>query len=167
MGEMQITRFPEEFKKMAEDLAYAYEVKYHGCSQAVIAPFVELLGIGDDAVTMAASCFAGGCTRCLTCGALSGGLMVLGMKYGRRKIEDGMKPLEESFQVGCELVDRFQGEYGATNCCELLGRDLSDPAQVQEFMSSPEEQEKCFERVKKSAGWVAEIISKRDQTKQS
>jgi hypothetical protein len=64
------------------------------------------------------------------------------------------------------LVDRFKETYETTNCCELVGRDFSDPAQVEAFMSSPEEQEKCFERVKKVAGWVAEIISIRDQTQQ-
>jgi len=162
MAEMKITQFPEEFKKMAEDLASTYEAQYHGCSQAVVAAFVEILGISDDLI-MAASCFAGGCTRCLTCGAISGALIVLGMKYGRRDIAGGLEALLPAFEPGCEFVDRFKEEYGTTDCCELVGRDLSDPAELEAFLAAPEEGEKCIQRVKKVAGWVAEIISKRDR----
>ena len=91
MEPMRITQFPDKFKKIAEDLASTYGPLYHGCSQVVVATFMEILGIQDEKVLMAASCFAGGAKRGLTCGALSGGLMVLGLKYGRRRLEDGVE----------------------------------------------------------------------------
>ena len=91
MAEMRITQFPEQFKKMAEELSSVYGPEYHGCAQIVTATFMEILGISDDLVLMAASCFAGGGKRCLTCGAISGGLIVLGLKYGRRNLEDGIE----------------------------------------------------------------------------
>ena len=96
MQEMRITRFPEEFKKLAEELASTYGPQYHGCAQIVVATFLEILGIEDELVLMAASCFAGGGKRCLTCGAISGGFIVLGLKYGRRRLEDGVEA-EEAF----------------------------------------------------------------------
>jgi C_GCAxxG_C_C family probable redox protein len=161
MAEMRITKFPEQFKKMAEELSSVYGPEYHGCAQIVTATFMEILGISDDLVLMAASCFAGGGKRCLTCGAISGGLIVLGLKYGRRNLEDGIEAEEESLEPAMELVDRFMDEYNTTNCCELTGFDFRDPNQFLSFVESPEALEKCTERVGKVCGWVAEIISKR------
>jgi C_GCAxxG_C_C family probable redox protein len=162
MNEMRITQFPEEFKKIAEKLALTYGPKYHGCAQVVVAPLMEILGIQDEMVLMAASCFAAGSKRCLTCGALSGGLMVLGLKYGRRRLEDGVEAEEAALEPACDLIDRFKEEYETTDCCELTGYYLGDPSQFQAFLDSPEALEKCDEKVKNVAGWVAEIISKRD-----
>jgi hypothetical protein len=126
---------------------------------------MEILGIEDEMVMMAASCLAAGSKRCLTCGALSGGLMVLGLKYGRRRLEDGVEAEEAALDPACELVDRFKEEYkeyNAIDCCELTGYNFGEPSQFQAFLDSPEALKKCDERVKNVAGWVAEIISKRD-----
>ena len=162
MEEMRITKFPKKFKQIAEELASTYGPQYHGCSQVVVATFMEILGIQDEMVLMAASCFAGGGKRCLTCGALSGGLMVLGLKYGRRRLEDGIEAEEAALEPACDLIDRFKEVYDATDCCELTGYNLGDPAQFQAFLNSPEVLEKCDERVRNIAGWVAEIINMRD-----
>lgn len=162
MVEMKITQFPEQFKKIAEELSSVYGPTYHGCAQIVTGTFMEILGISDEKVLMAASCFAGGAKRCLMCGAISGGLIVLGLKYGRRNLEDGIEAEEESLEPAMELVDRFMEMYKTTNCCELTGYDLGDPEQFQSFIDSPEANQKCTERVSKVCGWVAEIISKKD-----
>ena len=130
MAEMRITQFPEQFKKMAEELSSVYGPEYHGCAQIVTATFMEILGISDDSVLMAASCFAGGAKRCLTCGAISGGLIILGLKYGRRRLEDGIEAEEEALEPAMELVDRFIEEYNTTNCCELTGFDFRDPTNL-------------------------------------
>lgn len=162
MVEMKVTQFPEQFKKIAEELASTYGPEFHGCAQIVVGTLMEILGIDDEMVMMAASGFAGGTKRCLTCGAISGGLMVLGLKYGRRKLEDGIEAEEKALEPAMELVDRFMDHYGTTNCYELTGFDLGDPEQFQSFIDSKEANEKCTERVGKVSGWVAEIISKRD-----
>ena len=98
----------------------------------------------------------------MTCGAISGGLIILGLKYGRRRLEDGIEAEEEALEPAMELVDRFMDEYETTNCCELTGFDFRDPNQFISFIESPEALEKCTERVGKVCGWVAEIIYKRD-----
>ncbi len=162
MEEMRITKFPKEFKKMAEELASTYGPQYHGCAQIVVATLMEILGISDEQVLMAASCFAGGGKRCLTCGALSGGLIILGLKYGRRRLEDGVEAEEAALEPACDLVDRFKEVYKTTDCCELTGYYLGDPAQFKAFLESPEAMEKCTGLVSKVSGWVAEIISMRD-----
>lgn len=162
MAEMRITQFPEQFKKIAEELSSTYGPTYHGCAQIVTGTFMEILGISDELVLMAASCFAGGTKRGLMCGAISGGLIVLGLKYGRRNLEDGIEAEEASLEPAMELVDRFMEAYHTTSCFELTGFDLGDPDQFQAFIDSEEANQKCTERVSRVCGWVAEIISKRD-----
>ncbi|NLA75550.1 MAG: C_GCAxxG_C_C family protein [Deltaproteobacteria bacterium] len=162
MAEMRITKYPEQFKKIAEGLADSYGPEFHGCAQAVAGTLMEILGISDDLILMAATFFAGGSKRCLTCGAISGGIIVLGMKYGACKKRDGAETKEEAVNPAMELIDHFINEYHTTNCCELTGFDFRDPAQYQAFKDSPETRLKCAEKISRVCGWVADIISRRD-----
>ena len=162
MTEMRITKFPEQFKKIAEELSSVYGPEFQGCAQVVTGTLMEILGISDDMVLKAATYFAGGSKRCLTCGAVSGGLIVLGMKYGRCKPAEGPEAEGDSIDPAMELVDKFLNEYKTLNCCELTGFDFRDPEQFQSFKDSPEAKQGCTEKMKKVCGWVAEIISKRD-----
>jgi C_GCAxxG_C_C family probable redox protein len=162
MTEMRIIKYPEQFNKIAGELAAAYGPEFHGCAQVVAGTLMEILGIENDQVLMAASFFAGGSKRCLTCGAISGGLIVLGMKYGPHKQRDGAEIKAEPVDPAMELIDRFINEYHTVNCCELTGFDFRDPVQFQSFKDSPEERKKCTEKMSRVCGWIAEIISRRD-----
>jgi C_GCAxxG_C_C family probable redox protein len=159
---MRITQFPDDFARVAGELASTYVAEYHGCAQATLASFMEILGVSDEAILATASCFSGGSERCQACGALSGGLILIGLKYGRRKLEDGVGPLEASMSLGGHLIDRFIEKYETTNCCELTGFDLRDPTQRQAFMNSKEAHESCKKRIIHVAQWIAEVISARD-----
>jgi C_GCAxxG_C_C family probable redox protein len=162
MTEMRITKYPEQFKEIAGELAAAYGPEFHGCAQVVAGTIMEILGISNDQLLLAASFFAGGSKRCLTCGAISGGLIVLGVKYGQLKQKDGAELKEEAVNPAMELIDRFMNEYHTTSCCELTGFDFRDPLQFQRFKDTPEARQKCTEKMSRVCGWVAEIISKRD-----
>jgi len=82
-----------------------------------------------EAVKMA-SLFAGGLagTREEMCGALSGGLMILGALYGRSRVgEDEQKARD----LAKRLRERFVAEWGTTQCrpirVQVAGRDDSGP----------------------------------------
>ncbi len=166
MTEMRITKYPEQFKKIAQEMASIYGPEFHGCAQVVTGTLMEILGISDDMVLKAASYFAGGSRRCLTCGAISGGLIVLGMKYGQCKkdenIETEVETEPETADPAMELIDCFLNEYKTVSCCELTGFDFRDPEQFQQFKDTPEAKQKCSEKMSMVCGWVAEIISRRD-----
>lgn len=161
MAEMRITKYPEQFKKIAEEMAAAYGPEFHGCAQVTAGTLMEILGISDDSLLKAASFFAGGSKRCLTCGAISGALIILGVRFGRIP-DDGTEEKEDAVNPAMELIDMFMSEYGTTNCCELTGFDFRDPAQFQTFKDTPDAKQKCTEKMSKVCGWVAEIISRRD-----
>jgi hypothetical protein len=93
--------------------------------------------------------FAGGTKRCLTCGAVFDDFMVLGVRYGRRNLENGIEAEEKALDPAIELTDRFIEEYSTTNWCELTGFDFQNPGQFQAFIDSSQANEKCTERVRK------------------
>jgi C_GCAxxG_C_C family probable redox protein len=61
-----------------------------------------------------------------TCGAVTGALMVIGLKYGKAKAADeGAR--DKTYELVREFVTRFQSRHGSIVCRELLGYDLSNP----------------------------------------
>ncbi|MEM0359608.1 MAG: hypothetical protein DSO02_04240 [Hadesarchaea archaeon] len=148
----------EPIKRKVGELASKYEREFHGCSQAVIRAFQETLQLGDDTLFKASGSLVGGMYSGLTCGALTGGLLVLGLKTGRIRMEEGIEGLLEAFDPAQRLVKWFLEEYGTTSCKELTGTDWFDVNQVMLFLRSPEKLEKCVERVGKTAEKVAELL---------
>src|SRR5688572_12477064 len=67
--------------------AYEYEQKYGSCPQCVLASLMDVFGTVDDAVFKASHSLAGGggISTKGTCGALVGGILALGNKYGRNR----------------------------------------------------------------------------------
>ena len=54
------------------------------------------------------------------CGAVSGALMVIGLKYGQ--VDDGKTV---SYGKAVEFMDKFKKENGSYICKEILGYDIS------------------------------------------
>lgn len=68
--------------------------------------------------------FGGGCARLgLTCGAVTGAFMVIGLKYGKAKADDN-DAKEKTYAVVQEFSERFVERNKSLNCTELLGCDL-------------------------------------------
>ena len=113
MAESKITRFPEAFAREAEERARLYEATYHGCAECVLASIQELLGIDDPLTLRVSGCLTGGLGRTgRTCGALLGGIMALGLKYGRNDPEEGMEGLGKGQRATYDLVKWFEQEFG-------------------------------------------------------
>lgn len=97
--------------------------KFH-CSQAVFAAFAEELGITEQQALKIGACFGSGMRKGEVCGACTGALMVLGLRYGQCNEEDITSRLKTN-----EVTDRFMYEFKKENgsfvCRELLGCDLS------------------------------------------
>jgi C_GCAxxG_C_C family probable redox protein len=106
----------------------------YNCAQAVSFSFCDDLNFDKRMILKLACGFGAGMGRKEeVCGAVSGGIMVLGMKYGRG--EDGDRALmEQTYQKTRELMDRFKEKYGTCICRELLdGCELTTPEGQKEF----------------------------------
>jgi C_GCAxxG_C_C family probable redox protein len=153
----------QALKKQARKKAYDYELQCHGCSQAVLLTFQELLGLEDELTFKAAGPLCAGLGMGKTCGALTGGIMVLGMKYGRPRIQDGLDGLLLGMGVAQRLVQRFEQEFGTTVCSEISKiDDWTDLEAVMQAVNDPEFIEREAEVVGKTAEMVAELMGEED-----
>lgn len=99
--------------------------KYH-CSQAVLAAFADDLGITEMQALKLSGCFGGGMRKGEVCGAVTGALMAIGLKYGQCTVED-LESRKITDDKAIEMLDKFKSENGSYLCRELLGYDISNP----------------------------------------
>ena len=97
--------------------------KYH-CSQAVLGAFADEFGMDIKTALKLGGGFGGGMCKGEVCGACTGALMALGLKFGQCDIED-LESRKKTNDVTVEFLDMFKTENGSYLCRELLGCDLS------------------------------------------
>ena len=98
--------------------------KRYYCSQAVLAAFAEELGITREQALRVGACFGGGMCKAEVCGACTGALMALGLKYGM--CEDGdLESKQRANSYAVKFLDEFARLNGSYICRELLGCDIS------------------------------------------
>lgn len=167
----------EDLATKGYELGFEYERTYHGCSQCTLAALMDLLGEQDDGLFQAASGLGAGIglSGGATCGALIGGVLVIGQRYGRqrRTFRDLEGVRFRCYAVSRKLLDKFESHYGSNRCADvqraLLGRafDLSDPSQWDEFVSKGGHDTHCPSVVGNVVKWTIEILrSYREETGQ-
>lgn len=96
------------------------------CAQIVSTDFSKDLNVDEILLKKMSACFGGGMGCGDTCGAFTGALMVIGLKFGNYLSND-----IESRKKAREKADKFRElfleEYDSTLCKELLGYDVSRP----------------------------------------
>jgi len=157
-----------EILRRVYDRAFEYDQKYGSCPQCVLAAIQDEFGIVHDDVFMASHALAGGVGLSTegTCGALTGGVMALGCKYGRSRENFAKGRFLNSHVQAKKLHDRFVQEYGSTICRDvhkkLFGRtfNLWDPKEYEEFQKAGAHKDICPTVAGNVAKWVAEILIK-------
>lgn len=95
-----------------------------GCPQAVLAAYADLFGLDEQAALKIASGFGGGLGQMGdACGALTGAMMVLGLKYGTTDPSDKTAKLA-NYRKMRDLTEEFKLQAGAMQCRDLLGFDM-------------------------------------------
>jgi C_GCAxxG_C_C family probable redox protein len=113
----------------ADDAAALFTGGY-SCSQAVCAAFAEDFGVDRDTALRLSCGFGGGMAHTgNTCGAVTGALMVIGMKYGRTAIDD-LAAKEKTYAVVHEFITEFLRRNHAVGCTDLIGHNLCDPKEL-------------------------------------
>jgi C_GCAxxG_C_C family probable redox protein len=64
------------------------------------------------------------------CGVVTAGIMIIGLKYGKAKPDDGAAK-EKTYRLVRELVQRFEQRHGTTLCRGLINADISTPEGLQ------------------------------------
>ena len=87
--------------KNIENVIQLFENGYV-CSQAVFATFSQNLGLSEEQALKIGACFGRGMRKGEVCGACTGALMALGLKYGESKTK--------SNEVCEKFLDEFEKE---------------------------------------------------------
>lgn len=109
--------------KHTELAKHYFEQKFH-CSQSVLVAFAEELGLSEEQALKLGACFGGGMCKGEVCGACTGALMALGLKYGQTAVDD-LESRKKTNDITVRFMDLFKKENGSYICKELLGCDLA------------------------------------------
>lgn len=120
------------------------------CSQAVFAAFSPNFGLDKELALKIGACFGSGMRKGEVCGACTGALMALGLKYGESK---------EKSNDACErFLDEFEKINGSYICNDLLGCDITTREGVDFAVENNLFKEFCPKMVESAARITKEII---------
>ena len=120
--------------KRSENALNYFRTKFN-CSQAVFTVFGKEYGLSENDCLKVSCAFGGGMGRQQhTCGAVTGALMAIGIKYGKA-MNDPEEKKKETYLKTREFFERFTELNGSVNCKDLLdGLDMNDPDDHKEIM---------------------------------
>lgn len=129
----------------------------YNCAEAALLALCREWGISSDAVPQIAAGFGGGVgKKGLICGALSGAVMAIGLRFGSPDPTDTEKRKLVTNYVS-RLVESFQDSFGETGCRELTGCDLSTTEGMMKAKVNKVRTEKCRHFVRRAVELALEI----------
>ncbi len=141
------------------DKAINYFRNNFNCSQSVLTVFGTENGLSEDICLKLGCAFGAGMGRQqYTCGAVTGAMMALGLKYGKALNDtEGKKQL--TYSKTRELFTEFIKLHGSINCRELLnGLDLNNPEDHEKIIEQRLFDIKCERYVKDSVIIVEKLM---------
>jgi C_GCAxxG_C_C family probable redox protein len=141
-----------------EELAVNKFKNGYNCAQSMVYSFAEQLKI-DKSVALKLACgFGGGMGRTENvCGAITGGVIILGLIFGRGENEEKIKQ-EETYQYVRDFINKFKAKYGTIECrCLIDNIDLLTDEGQNKFKEL-NMINKCYEYVENANKIIQEII---------
>ena len=140
------------------DKAQKYFSNNFNCSQAVFTTFATEMGLDEELALKIATQFGGGARKGEMCGAVSGALMVLGLKYGHFHAQDAEEK-GRAYQIAEDFMNRFIEKKGTVVCRELLGYDISKTEGMKKIKELNLFKSICPEMIRCATELVDEMIN--------
>jgi C_GCAxxG_C_C family probable redox protein len=139
--------------------AVARFVSGYNCAQSVLFAFCEDVGLDQNKALKIACGFGAGMGRKEeVCGAVTGGIMAIGLKHGRGE-KDTQKATEITYAKVRELMNLFSEKHGSYICRQLLnGCDLSNDEGHKLYLANDYRNKICKPCVQSVVKIVEEII---------
>lgn len=127
-----------EIMKRAEELRACKEPHYN-CAQATFTPFAEAKGMSSEEALGVTACFGSGMNMGSVCGAVTGGLMALGLsgKGDRETCQAFCRKIRENHDglVNCKDLLRVMAEKGENRKTHCDGMVFEAVKLVEEILS--------------------------------
>ncbi len=140
-------------KSLLCEMAAKRFIEGYNCAQSVLLTIFEYWNGENELIPKIATAFGGGIGRCgSVCGALTGGVMALGIRYGTN--EPSLEKRLKAYEIAQKFYRWFEKQNGSVLCRELIGYDLSDPKELEEARKANVFEEKCTKFVR----WAVETL---------
>jgi len=135
------------------------------CAESVLKAVALENNVDTAMLPAIATGFCGGMSRhAEMCGAVTGGIMGLGLIFGRNTVEN---TTQTCYETVTEFLKEFKALHGSLNCKDLIGYDLGVAEELEQFRKENPGYEKCLRLSVDAASMVQEIIDrKKDICKQ-
>ena len=146
-------------KEKVAELAKSHAAEGFLCSESVLLAISNWLDIHCKQIPEIAAGFGAGLGgHGLVCGAISAGIMALGLKFGRNEVKkQKMKP----YWFASDLLKRFDKEFGSIMCVELTGCDLTTEEGRKKYEEEKLWKTKCGQYIESVTNTVFNIISQK------
>ncbi len=147
-------------KEKLEEKAVSFFQEGFICSESVLMAMQDYLGLAINPGI--ATGFGGGIGRKgSVCGAVTGGVLAINLKYGRQKAEEeNIK--EKAFSKALEFYKRFEEKMGSAICYDIIQCDLKTEEGQKIFKENNLLEEKCFKCVETSIDILLDIFEEGD-----
>jgi len=120
----------------------------YNCAQSVLLAMQKFWEIENPLEPKAASAFGGGIgRRGSLCGALTGGVIAIGLRYGTNT--PSSRTREQAYSMALEFYERFEKECGSVLCRDI-GYDLTNPEELEAARSADAFRRKCVNFIGKA-----------------
>ena len=126
------------------------------CAESLLLTFAKELSIESELIPRIATGFCGGMARTGGyCGALTGGIMVLGLIAGRDSEHQSQMTCYECVQ---SFTDLFEEEFGSTMCPDITGCHIGTEEGRAKFIAENLEETLCAGIVEKTPSLVLQAL---------
>ena len=127
------------------------------CAQSVVSAYSEILGLDKKVARAVSAGFGRGMGRTQrTCGAVTGGIMVIGKNYYDGNDVSGSK--DKTYKKTKELIEKFKRKNNSSEFSALLGIDLNSEDGEKLYKEQKMSELKCSEYIKDVCGILKEIL---------
>ena len=119
------------------------------CAQSVLGAFCDDYGVTQDTAFKMACGFGSGVRSAEICGAVTGAVLVTGLKYGQSKETCNSKTEE--------FIKRFRDENGNIVCREILDCDITTPTGKEKAVKENLFNTTCVDMVKSAVRILEEL----------
>lgn len=145
-----------KFEEIVPAKAVSYFKAGYNCAQSVLLAMRRAWNVEAPSAPKAASAFGGGIgRRGSVCGALTGGVIAIGLKYGSDS--PLVQEREKAYSLALEFFNEFEKRCGSVFCGELIECDLTDPEQLERARKSNLILEKCARVIEESVRILIEL----------
>lgn len=143
-------------KEVLREKAVNRFLEGYNCAQSVLLTMFEHWNGENVLIPKIATAFGGGIGRCgSVCGALTGGVMAIGIRYGTNEpsVEERLK----AYNIANKFYKRFETRNKSVFCKELIGYDLSKADELEKARKKNVFKEKCVNFIRAAVELLLEL----------